>query len=144
MSLELEIQKLTDAVQALTGAIETILTPPVAAPVVEVKPAPVAKAKPAPVVVDTSPSEIDPPAPVMPAAPVFEAPAPVAAPVAANKAPFNDGKSLITYVMDVYKQLGAEKGSGIQNVLVTLGYQNINDVKPEHYDALYAGIEALK
>jgi phosphoribosylformylglycinamidine (FGAM) synthase PurS component len=78
---------------------------------------------------------------VMPAAPVFEAPAPV---VADAKAPFTDGKSLITYVMDTYKQLGAEKGAGIQNVLVTLGYQNINDVKPEHYDALYAGIEALK
>ena len=40
--------------------------------------------------------------------------------------------------------LGAAKGSQIQNVLVSLGYQNINDVKPEHYGALFAGVEALK
>ena len=31
-----------------------------------------------------------------------------------------------------------------QGVLVGLGYQNINDVKPEHYGDLFNGIEALK
>jgi hypothetical protein len=29
-------------------------------------------------------------------------------------------------------------------VLTQMGYQNINDVKPEHYGALFAGVEALK
>ena len=33
MSLELEIQKLTDAVQELTGAIETLMQRPVAEPI---------------------------------------------------------------------------------------------------------------
>jgi hypothetical protein len=46
--------------------------------------------------------------------------------------------------MSSYKTLGATKGSQIQGVLVSLGYQNINDVKPEHYGSLFAGIEALK
>ena len=32
----------------------------------------------------------------------------------------------------------------IQSVLTGMGYQNINDVKPEHYAALHTGIEALK
>jgi len=32
----------------------------------------------------------------------------------------------------------------IQNVLTGMGYQNINDVKPEHYATLFAGVEALK
>lgn len=89
------------------------------------------KVEPAPVAV----------APVMPAPPTFEAPAP--APVA-SAVPFHDGKSLIDYVMGVYKVLGPQKGAGIQNVLTSLGYQNINDVKSEHYAALHAGIEALK
>jgi hypothetical protein len=62
----------------------------------------------------------------------------------AGGAPFSDGKGLIDYVMGAYKALGAAKGSQIQNVLVSLGYQNINDVKPEHYGALFAGVEALK
>jgi hypothetical protein len=79
----------------------------------------------------------------MPAPPAFVAVVPVAAPVSAG-APFSDGKGLIDYVMGAYKALGPQKGAGIQNVLTGLGYQNINDVKPEHYPALFSGIEALK
>ena len=75
----------------------------------------------------------------MPAPPSFVAP--VAAPAGA---PFADGKGLIDYVMGAYKALGPQKGAAIQNVLTGLGYQHINDVKPEHYAALYAGIEQLK
>ena len=77
----------------------------------------------------------------MPPAPSFTAPAPVAT---VAGAPFTDGKGLIDYVMGAYKALGPQKGAQIQNVLVGLGYQNINDVKPEHYGQLYAGVEALK
>ena len=133
MSLELEIQKLTDAVQELTGAIETLMQRPVAAPV----PAPVVEA-PAPVAAPAAPVA----APVMPAAPTFEPPAPTAP--AASKAPFTDGKGLITYVMDVYKQLGAEKGAGIQGVLTEMGLTNVNDVRPTEYDTFFAKVEALK
>ena len=84
-------------------------------------------------------------APVMPAPPAFMAPAfGVSAITVAAGAPFTDGKGLIDYVMASYKALGAAKGANIQGVLVGMGYQNINDVKPEHYAALFAGIEALK
>ena len=137
MSLELEIQKLTDAVQELTGAIETLMQRPVAEPVAAPAPAPVVEA-PAPVAAPAAPVA----APVMPAAPTFEPPAPVAP--AANKAPFTDGKGLITYVMDVYKQLGAEKGAGIQGVLTEMGLTNVNDVRPTEYDTFFAKVEALK
>jgi hypothetical protein len=67
----------------------------------------------------------------------------VAAP-APTGAPFSDGKGLIDYVMGAYKALGPQKGALIQGVLTSMGYQNINDVKPEHYGALFAGVEALK
>ena len=137
MSLELEIQKLTDAVQELTGAIETLTQRPVAEPVAAPAPAPVIEA-PAPVVAPAAPVA----APVMPAAPTFEPPAPVAP--TASKAPFTDGKGLITYVMDVYKQLGAEKGAGIQGVLTEMGLTNVNDVRPTEYDTFFAKVEALK
>lgn len=137
MSLELEIQKLTDAVQELTGAIETLMQRPVAEPVAAPAPVPVVEA-PAPVAAPAAP--VAPP--VMPAAPTFEPPAPVAP--AANKAPFTDGKGLITYVMDVYKQLGAEKGAGIQGVLTEMGLTNVNDVRPTEYDTFFAKVEALK
>lgn len=84
--------------------------------------------------------------PTMPAPPTFVVP--VAAPVVQvpvqGTAPFSDGKGLIDYVMNSYKALGAAKGAGIQAVLTSLNYQNINDVKPEHYVALFSGIEALK
>ena len=77
----------------------------------------------------------------MPAPPAFVAPAAAPAPTGA---PFSDNKGLIDYVMGAYKAMGPQKGAAIQNVLTQLGYQNINDVKPEHYGALFAGVEQLK
>ncbi len=134
MSLELEIKNLAAAVIALTAKIEGINVAP-AAPVAQVAQVAAPVAAPAPVAAQ---------APQMPAMPSFEMP--VAAPVApvASGAPFNDGPGLIQYVMSVYKEIGATKGAMIQNVLAGLGYQNINDVKPEHYGALFTGVEALK
>lgn len=128
MSLENKIEALTAAVIALTAKLESSNVAP-AAPVAPA-PAPVVQA--APVA-----------APAMPAPPAFVAPVPAPAPVATG-APFSDGKGLIDYVMASYKTLGSAKGAQIQNVLTQLGYQNINDVKPEHYNALFAGVEALK
>lgn len=142
MSLEAKIEALTQAVQALTAQLQTSNVAP-AAPVAQA-PAPVAA--PAPVVAP-APAPVAPApvaaAPAMPAPPAFVAPAPAAAP-AAGGAPFTDGKGLIDYVMGAYKAMGPQKGAQIQGVLTGLGYQNINDVKPEHYGALFAGVEALK
>lgn len=144
MSLETEIKNLTAAVVALTAKLESNNVAP-AAPVVQ-SPAPVA----APVTMTVTTPEPGPvgssapvtaPAPVMPAAPTFVAPAPAPA---ASGAPFTDPKGLIDYVMGAYKALGAAKGAQIQGVLTQLGYQNINDVKPEHYGALFTGVEAMK
>ncbi len=129
MSLEAKIEDLTAAIHALVAAMgqrpaqaATVAPAPVAAPVPA--PAPVA-------------------APVMPPPPTFSAP-PVAAPAAPAAAPFTDQKSLITYVMGAYSALGPQKGAQIQGVLTSLGCTNINDVKPEQYAALFAGVEALK
>ena len=129
MSLESKIEALTAAVQALTAKLESGNIAP-AAPVAPA-PVPVVKAAFAPVAA----------APAMPAPPVFVAP--VAAPAPAPSM-FTDPKGLIDYVMGAYKALGPQKGASIQGVLVGLGYQNINDVKPEHYGDLFNGIEALK
>lgn len=143
MSLETEIKNLAAAVIALTAKIEGINVAP-AAPVAQAPIAVTTVAPAAPVTV-AAPAPVATPvaAPVaMPAAPSFVAPAPVAAPAAG--VPFNDPKSLLEYVMGAYKTLGATKGAEIQGVLTQLGYQNINDVKPEHYAQLHAGVEALK
>jgi hypothetical protein len=139
MSLELKIEALTQAVIALTAKFESSNVAPVA-PVAQA-PAPVAA--PAPVVAPVVAAPAPVAAPAMPAPPAFVA-APVAAPAPVGGAPFTDGKGLIDYVMGAYKALGAAKGAQIQAVLTQLGYQNINDVKPEHYGQLFAGVEALK
>lgn len=139
MSLEAKIEDLTAAIHALVAAMSKRNDAPAAAPVA----APVAPVAVAPVAapVPTPPAPVTEP-PAMPAPPVFAVPAPVAAPAAS--APFSDPKGLIGYVMEAYKNLGPAKGAQIQQVLVSLGYQNINDVKAEHYGALFAGVEALK
>lgn len=140
MSLEAKIEALTQAVIALTAKLESTNVAP-AAPVVN--PAPLAQpAAAAPVsVTPTNPVSSQPAAPAMPAPPTFQ-PAPAAP--APTGAPFSDPKGLIDYVMSAYKALGPQKGAQIQQVLTGLGYGNINDVKPEHYGALHAGVEALK
>jgi len=149
MSLEAKIEALTAAVTALTAQMQssnvTAAAPvaPAPAPVVQAAPAPVAALAPAPVAAPVAAPAPVAAAPAMPAPPSFIAPAPVAV-TAPTGAPFTDGKGLIDYVMSAYKALGPQKGAMIQNVLVNLGYQNINDVKPEHYGALFAGVEALK
>jgi hypothetical protein len=141
MSLELKIEALTAAVTALTAQLQSgnVAAPAPVAPT----PAPVVQAAPAPVAA----------APVMPAPPSFTpaamAPAMNPLPTATatsttSSAPFSDGKGLIDYVMGAYKALGPQKGAQIQGVLTGMGYQNINDVKPEHYCTLFAGVEALK
>lgn len=135
MSLEAKIEALTAAVIALTAKLESsnVAAPAPVAPT----PAPVVQAAPvaAPVTVSVTA------APAMPAPPSFVMPAPAPA---ASGAPFSDGKGLIDYVMGAYKALGPQKGALIQGVLTGLGYQNINDVKPEHYAALHTGVEGLK
>ena len=138
MSLENKIEALTAAVVALTAKLESgnVAAPAPVAPA----PAPVVQAAPVVAPVVAAPVAA---APVMPAPPSFVAPVAVAAPVASG-APFSDPKGLIGYVMDSYKTLGPQKGALIQGVLTGLGYQNINDVKPEHYAALHSGVEALK
>ena len=140
MSIEQKIEALTAAVVALTAKLESsnVAAPAPVAPA----PAPVVQAAPVTVTfVDTPAPVAAAPAPAMPAPPTFTAP--VAAP-AATGAPFSDGKGLIDYVMSAYKALGPQKGAQIQGVLTGMGYQNINDVKPEHYAALHTGVEALK
>ena len=126
MSIEKTISDLTTAVNALTAALNQ-RAGGAGAPIV-----PQAQA-PAPVAAQQPPAAQQ----QMPALPTF-----AAAP--AQGAPFTDGQGLIQYVMAAYKDMGATKGAGIQGVLTQLGYQNINDVKPEHYGALYQGVEALK
>ena len=130
MSIEKHLSDLTAAVTALTAA----LNHRAGATTVAQAPAPVAAAP-----QFTAPA----PAPTMPALPTFAAAPAPAAPVA-QAAPFADGQGLIAYVMGAYKEMGPTKGAQIQGVLTQLGYQNINDVKPEHYGSLYQGVEALK
>ena len=137
MSLEAKIELLTEAVTRLIDAINgqtTIVAPTALAPQVP-------QVKEVEVVQVVEQVVAPTPAPAMPAPPVFVAPVVEAQPTGA---PFTDGKGLIDYVMGAYKQMGAEKGARIQNVLMSLNYSNINDVKPEHYGALFQGIEALK
>ena len=126
-------------VAAVAAVIPTAVVIPKPAPIqaapVMATPAPVVIAAPAPVAAFPS-------SPVMPAPPVFAAP--VVAPVVPGAAPFDNPKGLIDFVMGSYKALGPVKGAGIQGVLTSLGYQNINDVNPAHYGALFSGIEALK
>jgi len=140
------IQMIAQAVIANTKVIQSLidaLPHDAKVAVAEIaSPAPAPAPAPAPVAM-SAPAPAPAPAPVaMPAPPVFAAQVPT--PAQGSAAPFTDVKGMIDYVMGVYRELGPQKGAQIQNVLTGLGYQNINDVKPEHYSALFQGVEQLK
>jgi hypothetical protein len=142
MSLELKIENLTVAINTLIDSINKQgIRAPIAPMVVPVAVTAAPVAAPVPVAV-VAPVAAPIAAPVMPAPPSFVTPQAVFVPQ--NGAPFTDPKGLIDFVMTSYKNLGPAKGAGIQGVLTGLGYQNINDVKAEHYAALFSGIESLK
>jgi len=105
-------------------------------------PAPVQVAAPAPVPAPFPNAEPPPTAPVM-ATPPPPAPPPAAA-SPSKPVPFIDKKGMTGYVLDTYKELGPQKGVAIQTVLNNIGCPTINDVTPDKFAALYAGIEALR
>lgn len=148
--LEALIAKLPDATKVAVAAEVSKATPAPAAVQVPT-PEPVIP-EPAPVTVTTSaampavpfPTEpVTTPAPIPPAAVVPAAP-PAPAAASPSKAPFSDQRGLITYAMNKYKEIGAEKGKQIQVILNGLGINNINEAKPDKYDAIFAGIEGIK
>lgn len=123
--LENKIEELTKALNRVADALEgngTVVSEPQAtsAPVV------VAQAEPTP------------------AAQTAPAPQQQSQPAAQSDVPFSDASGLVQYTMAKYKELGAEKGAKIQEVMKGLGYENINDVKPEHFADYYRGVEAIQ
>jgi len=133
MSIEQKISELTAAVTALTAALNQR---------VGGAGAPIVPQATGAVMGGTSLGNMSAAQAQMPTLPTFAAAPAAVAPV--QGAPFTDGAGLIAYVMGAYKEMGPTKGALIQGVLTQLGYQNINDVKPEHYPALYQGVETLK
>lgn len=164
MSLEAKIEALTAAVTSLTEAMgkkEVTTAPTIAvAPVANVPhqevnltptPSPVDVRYPqsVPVVAPVTPvAQAVPPSaiPVNPATsqPMVDVPFSKTFPFPPTDAPFSDGKGLIEYVMGAYQTMGPMRGAQIQGILTNLGYQNINDVKPNHYGDLFRAIETLK
>lgn len=140
--LENELSRIATALELIAQALSA-------------KPAPVATA-PAPVVPVATPvvapvtvAPVVTPAPTpMPPAPVFT-PAVTTPPAAVVAAPvsqsvFTDKNAMMDFVLASYKALGPEKGAKIQDVLVSMGFQNINDVPEAQWGQLKVGIEALK
>jgi len=128
MPIEQDMKRIADALEKIAGMLEQ--------PQPTIKEAEKPKKKKEPV--KEAVKEVVPEAPQ----PAPE-PAPAPAPVNTNL-PFTDSKTLVKWVMSVYNELGPEKGAGIQTVLGNLGYTNINDIKPEHFEQFYQGVEGLK
>ena len=134
--LKMLVEKLPDAVrEEVAKKVEEVNPTPAPAPVQAPEPVVVAPAPVAPPVVAA-------PVPTPAPAPVAQ-PAPVATPeVTAGVCPFKDAKGMIQWIMNCYREMGAE-GLQIQKVMDGLGIKNINDTKPEQYQALYTGVENL-
>ena len=138
--LEMLVAKLPDESANKVKEIVATQVTPVAAPVAEVK-------KPEPVTVQTvvTPAPIPvaaAPAPTINLVPMPAAPAPVTA--SPSDCPIKDGKSLMETMMALYKELGPQKGAAIQGVLKSVGCEAVNEVRPDQYAAIWAGLQALK
>ena len=144
--LKMLIDKLPPGDQVkIAGHIEVLApvasVPMPAAPVAEVKkpeptPAPSPVVTPAPIPVAVAPT------PTINLVPMPAAPAPVT--VSPSDCPIKDGKSLMETMMALYKELGPQKGAAIQGVLKSVGCEAVNEVRPDQYAAIWAGLQALK
>ena len=139
--LEMLVAKLPDESATKVKEIVATQVTPVAAPVAEVKkpeptPAPSPVVTPAPIPVAAAP------APTINLVPMPAAPAPVTA--SPSDCPIKDGKSLMETMMALYKELGPQKGAAIQGVLKSVGCEAVNEVRPDQYAAIWAGLQALK
>lgn len=133
MSLESQIEILTDAINNLAFIIkQQAVIQAAPAPVAPVRWEPTAKGIAAR---DELEAEVKSASVEMPAPPFM---------VAAPKAPFSDAKGLMAYMMAAWETLGPVKGLEVQAVMAKLGHKNVSDIKAEDYDALFAGVEALK
>lgn len=138
MSIEKLLSDLIVAINENTAALRSAPVTGNAAPAPIVQPVQ-AYVAPAPVV------------PITPVAPVVQQ-LPVSAPTfqqavttpTGNKAPFQTLPDMMAYVMAAYQAMGAEKGSRIQGILTQLGTDNINNVRPDQFDALFLAVEQLK
>ena len=158
MTIENNLTSIAKSLELIAAALTNkAVNPTPVAVSVPVTAAPVAVATPV-----VAPAQVAAPASVvpnvMPAAPVFQAPAPAptpTAPVTATPAPavnavpaiaaaFPSKQDMMDFVISSYKALGPEKGSMIQGVLESMGYKNINDVPDTQWGQLKAGIEGLK
>lgn len=161
MSLEQKIDNLVSVIEKLVNVIEAKSAPSVVAQPEKLSAKP---AEPMEIIGETLVGTPSTPAlntVVLSASAPVVVPEPVAAPVAALSmpplpdfaapapepqtpaAPFSDPKGMIQYVTESWKALGA-KGPKMQDVIVGLGHHNINEIRPDQYGALYAGVEALK
>ena len=50
----------------------------------------------------------------------------------------------MTYCMEKYRTLGPVKGGMIQTILVELGHNNLNSLRPDQYADFYQKVEAIK
>lgn len=145
----------TKLIQSLVDSLPREAQAAVEAKIEQSKPVEAVAQAPAPVVTQSAPAPAVAPvvvptpapvaAPAMPAAPAFTAPAPAApAPVANVQVPFSDANGMTQYVLNVYREIGPQRAQGIQAVIQQLGVTNINDIKPEQYGQLWAGVEAVR
>lgn len=151
MSFETNLERIASSLELIAAALSA---KPVTVATAPAQPVPVATPVVAPVTVEAVAPVVA--APVMPAAPVFTSAvaAPVvlpstpivevAKPASAVQHPFADKNAMMDFVLSSYKALGPEKGAKIQDVLVAMGFANINDVPEAQWGQLKSGIEALK
>ena len=138
-----EILVIAEAILANIHVLEMLvakLPDESAAKVKEIVAAPVAAKKPVEVEIPVLvPAKVEAaPIPTVVVAPVVVPAAPVAT------CPITNGKELMDFVMSAFKAMGPEKGARIQEVLQSIGCAAINEVRPDQYAALHAGIEVLK
>lgn len=138
MSLELNLQRIADAMVEIAHDLHTIVASKPSHPV----PTPAPAAAP---VAAVAPEPIPEPAPAVPV-PVAAVPAAVPVPIPAvpkSGAPFSDVKGLQDYVMGKYRTLGPVKGAMIQNCLSELGLRSVSQLTADLYSSFYDKVEAL-
>lgn len=74
----------------------------------------------------------------MPELPKFDVPEHVE-----TKCPITNVAEMVKFLIGKYKEIGQERGAGIQPILVKYGYSNANEIKEKDLSAIYNELNAL-
>lgn len=143
-TIEQNLERIANAVEALVKNKLEYMSPPATPPTPTDAPQMPANLATGPDTTPQMPANLTIGPDTTPQMPTFDMTSQAETPSPTHGITVNNLQEFIKYIMQAYNELGQAKGRGISTIMTNLGYDNVNNVKPEHFQEFINQVEALK